>query len=331
MIIPPRYHINSHIIYLLQEIQKNKTRLEILPEHLLNLSQKRQTALLKSSLYSARIEGNPHTENEISNLPYENPQEKSKIELKNVFEALEYIFKNDWQRDITIDDLKQLHARVMKGIHIDAGQIRSQQSAIFNQAGIAIYVTPPPDEAKNLITRLLGFINNKNEEKIALIKAIIAHFSFEKIHPFLDGNGRVGRLLIHLILKKYGYDLDGRVAFEQFIDEGRESYYRTLNSSQQDVTSYIEFMLETFKDCLLKETDQPPSKLTGNAIEDNLSLRRLEMLHIIRDHKFVSFDFMQRRFMTISGRLLRYDLKKLRDLHLIKKRGTTRGVIYEAI
>jgi RIO-like serine/threonine protein kinase len=90
-------------------------------------------------------------------------------------------------------------------------------------------------------------------------------------------------------------------------------------------------MLETFKDCLLKEAELPPSKLTGNSIEDSLSLRRLEILHIIRDHKFVSMDFIQRRFMTVSGRLLRYDLKKLRDLHLIKKRGTTNGVIYEAI
>lgn len=62
--------------------------------------------------------------------------------------------------------------------------------------------------------------------------------------------------------------------------------------------------------------------------ENSLSPRRFEILQTIKDHKLVSFDFIQRRFLLVSGRLLRYDLKKLRDAGLIVKKGVTKGALY---
>lgn len=66
-----------------------------------------------------------------------------------------------------------------------------------------------------------------------------------------------------------------------------------------------------------------------NILEKRLLPRRLEILQIIRDHKQVSFNFLKRRFFSVSDRLLRYDLKKLQDAKFITKRGITKGVIYE--
>jgi DNA-binding HxlR family transcriptional regulator len=77
----------------------------------------------------------------------------------------------------------------------------------------------------------------------------------------------------------------------------------------------------------LTENDFP--ELRDSNIENHLLPRRHEVLNIIRDHRQVSFDFLRRRFPVISGRLLRYDLKKLQDANLIKKLGVTRGAVYE--
>ena len=63
--------------------------------------------------------------------------------------------------------------------------------------------------------------------------------------------------------------------------------------------------------------------------EDSLLPRRFEILQIIKEHKRVSFDFIQRRFLMVSGRLLRYDLMKLKEAGYIRKRGVTKGVVYE--
>lgn len=65
--------------------------------------------------------------------------------------------------------------------------------------------------------------------------------------------------------------------------------------------------------------------------EDLLLPRRFEILQIIKDHQQVSFNFIKRRFMAVSDRLLRYDLKKLQEAGFIKKRGVTRGAVYEPI
>ena len=70
---------------------------------------------------------------------------------------------------------------------------------------------------------------------------------------------------------------------------------------------------------------------TKTANEDFLLPRRLEIFNIIGDHRMVNFDTIRRRFLTVNERTLRYDLKKLADLGLIKKRGVTKGVYYEAI
>lgn len=77
----------------------------------------------------------------------------------------------------------------------------------------------------------------------------------------------------------------------------------------------------------LEEAEQVVKKI----IEDSLPPRRYEILQIIRDHQSISLDFIKRRFMAVSDRLLRYDLKKLQNASLIKKRGVTKGAVYEPL
>ena len=103
-----------------------------------------------------------------------------------------------------------------------------------------------------------------------------------------------------------------------------------LDEPENDVTDYIEFMLEA-----IVQTADQAKNLVLNKRESNpmdlLLPRRAEILRIIIDHKLVNFDMVRRRFLKVNERTLRYDLKNLQDKGLIRKRGATKSVYYEAV
>lgn len=327
MLIPPNYTFTKKIAEHLQSIEACKQVIDavnIPPEIELNI---RRQSILKSSLYSARIEGNPLTLDEMLRLP---SKDQKKQEITNILKGLQLVQKRG-SRDISISFIKTLHGLVMRGL-IDSGSkgtFRQEVSAIFNTAGIAIYLPPQPRLIPSLTERLLKF-SNSSKEKFIPIRAVLAHYTFEKIHPFLDGNGRVGRLFLQAILEKTGYGMKGLLSVEEYLDNHRTEYYDVLALSEKDITDYVEFMLEAIAFTSEQAKKLATDKETTKA-EDFLLPRRLEILSIIKDHKIVPFDTIKRRFLKINDRTLRYDLKKLQDAGFIKKRGATKGVFYEAL
>jgi len=210
---------------------------------------------------------------------------------------------------------------------LELGNFRIEASAIFNSAGIAIYLPPPPRQIESLLIKLISYTNS-SKEQFVLIRAILSHYIFEKIHPFLDGNGRVGRLLLQAVLAKGGYGMKGLLTVEEYLDKNRSEYYRSLEEPERDVTDYIEFMLEMISLSALEAKNLVLEKEKSEP-EDYLLPRRAEILYIIKDQKLVSMDQIRRRFMGVNARTLRYDLKKLQDSGFIIKRGATKGVYYE--
>lgn len=136
-----------------------------------------------------------------------------------------------------------------------------------------------------------------------MIKAPLAHLVFEKIHPFLDGNGRVGRLFFQAILAKNNYQFNWLFSIEELLSEKKQTYYTLLN--QENGTEFITFMLEL----LYAESERLKTQLatlTNPTEEDFLLPRHREILEIIKDHTMVSFEQIQRRFLKIPARTLRY-------------------------
>lgn len=327
MLIPPKYDLTPKISQLLQSIEGCKeviNSISIPPEIELNI---RRQSTLRSSLFSARIEGNDLTLNDLDATPSKN---QKKIEIFNILKALNWISERHL-KDISLKDILQIHTLVLNNLiekqHL--GEFRSEVSAIFNAAGITVYMPPPPRQVQSLTERLLKFINSLKEPFIP-IKASLAHYTFEKIHPFLDGNGRVGRLLLQAVLKKDGYDMKGLLSLEEYLDNHRSAYYFALENPERDVTSFIEFILEAIDETAKKAKALVLQKEKLDAT-DYLLPRRAEILNIIREHQMVSFDTIRRRFTTIPERTLSYDLKKLQDAGLIRKRGTTKGAYYQII
>lgn len=283
----------------------------------------RRVSLLKSSLFSARIEGNSLKLEEFETTS----EEQKKKEIFNIIEAYRYIEKNiHLNEPITVELMVDLHKKVMQDIHADAGQLRREMGAIFNESGVAVYLSPPPEKIKPLIIQLLAYINS-DKEKFPLLIGLISHLGFEKIHPFIDGNGRVGRLLISAVLKSKGYDFSIPIPFEEYLDEHKGEYYQAIDIGLKDPQAYLSFMLQAFH----QQAEKVKKELFQELQKKETILlppRQEELYYVIKDHRMVSFDFLRRRFLKVPPRTLRYDLKKLTEAGLVTKIGKTKGSYY---
>ena len=235
------------------------------------------------------------------------------------------------KKDLTLADILTMHKFAMSGLTEaeNLGKWRLNMEAIFNSAGIAIYLPPPPRQVLGLAEKLIKYINS-SKERFVSIKAAIAHYTFEKIHPFLDGNGRVGRLLIQKILSQNNYGMKGLISIEEYLDNHKSEYYLSLSEPEKDLTDYLIFMLEGIDETAKKSREAIQIK-QNVSVEDYLLPRRAEILRVIKDQRMVNFDQIRRRFMAVNERTLRYDLKKLQEAKLIKKLGATKGVYYEIV
>ena len=326
MLIPPKYFLTPSVSRLLSEIEGSKQVVDSVKIPLEVEANIRRKSTLQSSLFSARIEGNNTTPD---TLPKLSSSDLKKVEINNVLRAINWAAQRS-ARDITVKDILNLHSLVMKGIDFDElGRFRTKHEGIFSSAGAVIYHAPPPKLIVGLIERLLKYVN-RNKEIFVPIRAILAHFIFEKIHPFTDGSGRVGRLFLLMVLSKAGYGFKGILPIEEKIDKRRDIYYKMLEEPERDVTDYLEFMLEILNEAT---SDTKKNVLNYQKItpSDLLLPRRSEILSIINDQKIINFDSIKRRFKNINERTLRYDLKKLADSGFIQKLGTTRGEYYKSL
>ena len=326
MVIPPKYHLTPKITQLLQQIEIAKeviNAISIPPEIEINI---RRQSTLKSSLFSARIEGNPLTMNSLSN---SSPQTTQKQEVLNILKALNHINQEKIKK-ISVKYILDLHKMVLEGLtsKLDIGQFRTEPGAIFNATGQVVYLPPRPSQILSFLDILISYINSPRDQFIP-VKASLIHYTFEKIHPFLDGNGRVGRLLLKAILAQDGYGMKGIFPLEEYLDNHRAKYYLALESNEKDVTEYVEFMLEAMAETANLVKNQILNSKKPSP-QDFLLPRRSEILNIIKDQELVNFNQIRRRFLAVNERTLRFDLKKLADAGLISKLGTTKGVFYKS-
>ena len=323
MLIIPEYVVSYELISLISKIEAYYQLFLSFDIPSLVFERIRRTSLLKSSLFSARIEGNTLNMEELQTTS----EVQKKKEIFNIIEAHKFVEKNITKsRPVTIELIQELHHIVLHDLHANAGQLRLEIGAIFNQSGEAVYLSPPPEKIKPLLYELLTYVNS-DREKIPLVTAMIAHLAFEKIHPFIDGNGRVGRLLIDMVLRSKGYSFNIPIPFEEFLDDNKTQYYSAIDRGLRNPDNYLFFMLDAFH----KQAEKVKDELFVLLKKKEtiwLPSRQEEIFQIIKEHKIISFDFLRRRFLKIPPRTLRYDLKKLADAKLIVKIGKTRGSYY---
>ncbi len=321
MKIPPDYTISPSHLLLLAEIESIRLFVEKSKVHTHVSLSLRRNSFLKSSLYSARIEGNTISELSLQ----EEDTDKETREIINIMKALEYI---DATHISKVDDalIRRLHSMIGEGLFPDRGAYRKEVSGIFNKEGLVVYLPPPPTQVQGLLGALVDYIQNENN--FPLITAFLSHLIFEKIHPFLDGNGRVGRALIQAVLKCKKYIVPFPVTIEEYLDSHRNEYYDVLLRGLDDTGSYVEFMLRAYLEQMKKTVTQLEAISSKPAFMLDLTARQEEIFSIIKEHRSVSLNFIVRRFLKVGERTLRNDLTKLIDRHLVVKVGNTKGAEY---
>jgi Fic family protein len=134
-----------------------------------------------------------------------------------------------------------------RGANRQPGEFRRVQNWIGgSRPSQAVYVPPPPDRVTDCMTRLEKWFHDDPEPTSALIKAALAHVQFETVHPFLDGNGRVGRLLVTLVLCAEGVLLEPLLYLSLYFKARRAEYYAMLNAvrTDGDWEAWVEFFAE---------------------------------------------------------------------------------------
>lgn len=208
--------------------------------------------LRREAVLSSRIEGTQATLGELLAAEAGATVERSPSDLRevgNYVAALEYGIKRLKTLPLSLRLVLELHARLMKGVrggHATPGEFRRSQNWIGTPGSTlanATYVPPPPAEMMEALSSWETFLHDTTMPPLAQIA--FAHYQFEAIHPFLDGNGRVGRLLITLFLVERGILPTPLLYLSAFFEATRSDYYdRLLAVSQRgDWFAWLEYFL----------------------------------------------------------------------------------------
>ena len=178
---------------------------------------------------------------------------KDIAEVQNAFDIYDRL---DELNPYSIDDLLTAHAVMVRGLRDDAGEFRLRPVGVVDSQGNILHFGTLPAYVPQLVEELLDW--TENDENPLLIKSCVFHYEFELIHPFSDGNGRIGRLWHTLLLSKWN-PLFAWVPVESIIHDRQSEYYLAINNANNaaDSTCFIEFMLSAIKDALLEVTAQP--------------------------------------------------------------------------
>ena len=305
----PPYDITPNILKLISSIS------EKIGEINANYLNKPSTTLRKQNRIktihsSLKIEGNTLTEEQITAL-LENkrvigPQKDIK-EVLNAIEIYENLEKfNPYNEKSFLD----AHSSLMNNLVENAGKYRKQGVGIVKGSKVE-HLAPPYENVPYLMKDLFQYL--KKSDEIELIKSCVFHYEMEFIHPFLDGNGRMGRLWQTLILMRK-YPVFEYIPFETLISKDQEKYYRALSESDKSgkSTKFIEYMLN-----IIDTSISDLLKYNNRTLNEK---DRLDYFISLNKSEFTRKDYMD-TFKDISSATASRDLKKGLEIGILEKTG----------
>ncbi|MDD4698012.1 MAG: Fic family protein [Fermentimonas sp.] len=279
----------------------------------------RRSNRIKTIQSSLEIEGNTITEEQITALLNNKRVLAPEKDILEVMNAISTYEKIDSFKPYSLKSLLEAHKLLMNGLVNSAGNLRTKSVGIL-KGSQTVHVAPPADRVKFLIEDLLEY--TEKDEDLLLIKSCVFHYEFEFIHPFMDGNGRMGRLWQTVLLRQQ-YPVFDYLPIESLIKEQQKEYYSALEKSDKlgESTTFVEFMLTIIEHALEDLLSSQPVTLKG---VDRIQLFR----NIIGKNTFSRKEYM-RHFKDISSATASRDLREATDNLILERIGEGRTTVYK--
>jgi Fic family protein len=299
----------------------------------------------KEAVLSSMIEG---TQSSLSDLLLFEFEHQPGVPLDDVQEVSNYVaaLNHGLSRlnenfPLSLRLLKEIHAVLLskgRGKECAPGEFRRSQNWIGgSRPGMATFVPPPPENVQECMGKLELFLHNQPEKTSILIKAALAHVQFETIHPFLDGNGRLGRLIITLLLCSEKVLREPMLYLSLYFKTHRQRYYELLNEVR--LTGDWEVWLDFFADAVVHtatqamETTQQLIKLSAEDGQRINGLKRISgSVHLIHkamlERPMASPNWIQDK-TQLSPATVNTCLRELEQLGIVKEvTGQKRNRLY---
>lgn len=244
----PPYTVSSEIIDLIAEVSELLGEIKHL-NHASHSTRLRKISKIKTITGTLQIEGNTLNEEQITALldgKHVLGSVRELAEVRGAITAYENITAVDYKN---LEHLLEAHRLLMSEILIHAGEFRTKSVGVYGAQGVT-HVAPPANRVRGLMMDLFAWLNSTTEHP--LIVSSVFHYEFEFIHPFIDGNGRMGRLWQYIMLHHWR-DTFSLVPVESMIRNHQQGYYQALQQAGVlgDSTVFLVFMLKTIRQSIL--------------------------------------------------------------------------------
>lgn len=264
----PPFTLSARAVGLVADIAAQMERFAIRMEQddALRLRKANRIKTIHSSL---AIEGNHLLESEVAEIldgktvvaPIREIQEvKNAIRVYDEFEKLD---------PFSMDDLLRAHGLMMSALTDDAGHFRKGGVGVYSENGL-VHIAPPSERVYPLMSDLFDWLKNADDH--LLVRSCVFHYEFEFIHPFIDGNGRMGRLWQSLILSRW-HPAFAHLPVENMVYSNQQAYYDAIAQSTKQGESgpFIEFMLGEILDTVRRHQGEPLNAPANDIVNDTVN------------------------------------------------------------
>ena len=322
----PPFTITEKILTLVSQISEYMVRLEMM--ELQNRAPTlRKTNKIKTITGTLEIEGNALGVEKITAI-VEGKRVLGSVreisEVKGAIKVYDHLESFDYK---SLDALLSAHKMLMGDILTKAGTFRHADVGVGDSEGV-VHVAPPYTQVPNLMNDLFSWL--KETEVHPLIKSSVFHYEFEFIHPFIDGNGRIGRLWQSLILHEWK-SVFAYLPVESVVRDAQEEYYDALERSGVlgESTPFVEFMLEailTTCQKTLHEAENVPL-----SVPKNVPLKRLEKIVArIKENRDITIDQLAVE-CDVSSKTIKRDIAKLKKQGKVRRVGSLKSGHWEVV
>jgi len=333
----PKYSLSPALFTEITQIERLYGQIEALrvPQQLeINLT---RNNLIESSYASNKIEGNPLTLPEVTNLLLDDrvPVNRSEKEVVNYFDLLKSL--SSLQQDpLQLEMVKTMHGKLLEGVDKTAGSIRNVPVIVGKYTGEPGNVTlkvkhNPPFHTEVEISQSLKELcdwANAEKEMPAVIRAGVFHHQFVYIHPFEDGNGRVCRLLTALLFMKAEYEINRYFILDDYYDIDRHQYSDKLHSADSgDKTDWLLYFSEGVKHSMQSALFRLKEAMKTLPVKNRPTGKEGEVLKLFETHtELLSQDIVQS--LKVTRQQAHNLLSGLVKKGFLKKEGSTKSSYY---